>query len=213
MGLYVWKFPFRKALAPLARLLKDVNPDVVSYIAVVVALCTGLCFYFSGSNPALLLIIIALTFLRMTLNTLDGVMALNKGTPKITGEIVNALPDRYSDVFVMLGIAFSAYCNVYLGAIAAVSVLLVSYTGMLGKAIGMNWQHHGPLGKVERLLLIMVACFAQYIIMLPQAEKIRSFLHVSAIEILMIWFAIAAQITVLNRLKGMLGEIKGKENA
>lgn len=214
MGLYVWKFPFRKILMPLAKALKDVNPDILSYLAVVVALVTGFCFYFSGYNSSLLIVAIILTFLRMTLNTLDGVIAIEKGNLRLEGEIVNALPDRYSDIFVMLGIAFSSYCNIYLGTIAAISVILVSYSGMLGKAIGVSWQHQGPLGKVERLILIMVAALLQYILTAKGIQTVKiSFFKFTVIEFLMLWFIFGAQITVFNRVRAALREIRRMRDA
>jgi len=213
MGLYVWKFPFRKVLMPLAKVLKGVHPDILSYLAVAVAFFTGACFYFSANNPLLLILAIILTFLRMTLNTLDGVIAIERGNLRLEGEIVNALPDRYSDIFVMLGIAFSPYCNIYIGSIAAVSVLLVSYSGMLGKAIGVNWQHHGPLGKVERLILMMIACIVQYTLNSKNAGYFTILSHkTTIIELLMIWFILSAQITIFNRTKGALKEIREKAN-
>lgn len=213
MGLYTLKFPFRKVLEPLAVSLKGVDPDAISYAAVAVALCTGISIYFSGRYPVLLLAAIVLTFLRMTLNTLDGVIAITIGKSSLQGEIVNALPDRYSDIFVMLGIAFSPYCNIYVGAVAAVSVLLVSYTGMLGKAIGVNWQHEGPLGKVERLILIMIACLTQYVLLRLKTGYLQAFsLKVTAIEVCMVWFIVGAQVSVYNRVRGALREIREKKH-
>lgn len=214
MALYTWKFPFRKVLLPLAKALKNVNPDILSYLAVAVAFATGVCFYYAGFNPALLLCVIALTFLRMTLNTLDGVVAIERGNLRLEGEIVNALPDRYSDIFVMLGIAFSPYCNVYIGAIAAVSVLLVSYSGMLGKAIGLDWQHGGPLGKVERLIVIMIACFLQFVLVQRNNGALVIFSRkFTVIELLAFWFILGSQITVFNRTRATLMQIKEKRNA
>lgn len=213
MDLYVLKFPYRKILEPLAKQMKDTNPDMLSYIAVLVSFLTGICIYFSTENSPLLLLVIVLTFLRMTLNTLDGVIAIaqKKSTP--VGEIVNALPDRYSDIFVMLAIAFSAYCRTFIGVTAAISVLLVSYTGMLGKAIGVNWQHQGPLGKVERLILIMLVALFQFIFTASGHKTFIFFSYRTSIfELLMFYFIIGSQLTVFNRLRGMLREIKEKLN-
>jgi archaetidylinositol phosphate synthase len=213
MGLYTLKFPYRKILEPLAKKMKDVNPDILSYAALPVALFTGICIYLSPEKNSFLLLVIILTFLRMTLNTIDGVIAIEQKRTGLAGEIVNALPDRYSDIFVMLGIAFSSYCRIYIGAIAAICVLLVSYTGMLGKAIGVNWQHHGPLGKVERLILIMGVAFLQFIFTLKGYKNFSIFsFNTSIFELLMIYFILSSQMTVFNRLKGMLKEIKENIN-
>jgi len=162
MGLYILKFGFRRFLAPLLALCKNVNPDIISYLALVVSLFTGIFFYSSQNNPSLLLWAIGLILLRMVLNTLDGMIAIEQKKSSPQGEIVNALPDRYSDIFTVAGIVFLPDINIYLGVFALVSVLLVSYTGMLAKAIGLNWQHQGPLGKVERLISIMLFSLGQF---------------------------------------------------
>jgi len=207
MDMYLLKFPYRKMLEPLAQKLLWVDPDLLGYIAAFVALFTGICFYYAGNMSWLLLAAIVLTFLRMTLNTIDGVIAIARGKKDIRGEIVNALPDRYSDIFVFCGIALSPYCNFALGILGLSSVFLVSYTGMLGKAIGVNWQHQGPLGKVERLIMVMIASLAQYIIL---AFDVRT--GFSAFDVLMVVFIVLGQVAVFNRLKGMLREIREKEN-
>lgn len=207
MDLYQLKFPYRKILEPLGQKLKNIDPDWFAYIALAVAFLTGLSYYFAHLSPHLLLLAIFLIFCRMTLNTLDGVIAIAQGKSDIRGEIVNALPDRYSDVFTFAGIAFCSYTNSILGILGLASVFLVSYTGMLGKAIGVSWQHHGPLGKVERLILIMLASFAQYVFILYKID-----LGMSAFDVTMILFILLGQVAVFNRIKGMLSEIKERES-
>jgi flavodoxin/ubiquinone/menaquinone biosynthesis C-methylase UbiE len=86
------------------------------------------------------------------------------------------------------------------------SVFLVSYTGMLGKAIGVNWQHQGPLGKVERLIIIMIASLLQYLTIILGIK-----LPLSVMSMTMLLFILLGQIAVLNRLRGMLGEIDQME--
>jgi phosphatidylglycerophosphate synthase len=147
----------------------------------------------------------------MTLNTIDGVMAIQRGKHTLTGEIVNALPDRYSDIFVVGGIALSSLCRDWLGLVALATVFLVSYTGMLGKAIGVAWQHQGPMGKVERLITIMVfALFQFFLLPEPQFVTIAG-ITVTPMEIAMGLFVVLGQYSVLRRLKGQIGEINHKE--
>ena len=151
MALYLLKYPYRKILLPLAKKMVWLNPDWLGYLATLVAFITMFCYIYAPDKPVLLLISIILTLFRMTLNTIDGVIAIERGNLRLKGEIVNALPDRYSDIFVLIGIALSPMCTPLLGMLGMASMFLVSYTGMLSKAIGAKWQHHGPLGKVERL--------------------------------------------------------------
>jgi len=212
VDFYLLKFPARKILLPFARWLTGwVHPDVISYAAVAVALGTGMCFYFGSGTPSLFLWAILLTLLRMGLNTLDGVMAIERGHLRLKGEVVNALPDRYSDVFVVAGIALSPLCRDWLGIAGLSSMFLVSYTGMLGKALTVSWQHHGPLGKVERLVILMVFSALQFV-RSPGGNVIDWFgVRATPLEWAMGLFLVLGQITVFKRLRGQLREMAKKE--
>ncbi|MCL2120418.1 MAG: hypothetical protein FWH27_18545 [Planctomycetaceae bacterium] len=205
MNLYMLKFPYRKVLLPLAKKLKFINPDWLSYLATVVALGTMFCYLHAASIPSLLLLSILLTFVRMTLNTIDGVIAIERGNLRLKGEIVNALPDRYSDIFILMGIGLSPLCAPWLGMAGMASMFLVSYTGMLSKAIAVNWQHHGPLGKVERLILMMLFSLLQYLCLTDKIGSIGAF---SYFEWLMVLFIVLGQCTVLRRLCAQLKECR-----
>lgn len=211
MNMYLLKFPFRKILQPIARRLGWIHPDIVSYAAVPVAAATGWCYYTSAEQPSLLIIAIVLTLLRMILNTLDGVLAIRRGNLSLKGEVVNALPDRYSDIFIITGIALSPLCRDWLGLAAIASMFLVSYTGMLGKALTVSWQHHGPMGKVERLVILMVFSLLQFIV-LPESQSVN-WLGITAtpMEWAMGLVVILGQYTVLRRLQGQLREMRQKE--
>lgn len=212
MGLYILKFPYRKVLVPLARKLAWLHPDVVSYLAVAAALATGWCYYQGAAHPLLLAGAVVLTFSRMTLNTLDGVMALNRGNLSLTGEIVNALPDRYSDIFVIAGVALSPLCRAWLGLAGLCSMFLVSYTGMLGKALTVGWQHQGPLGKVERLILLMVFTLVQFFLLASGRSGVACLgVTTTALEWVMGLYVILGQAAVFNRCRGQVREIKRKE--
>ena len=85
------------------------------------------------------------------------------------------------------------------------SMFLVSYTGMLSKAIGANWQHHGPLGKVERLIFIMIFSILEYLQLTGKISKFYSFTY---LEWTMIIFVVLGQVTVFNRLVAQLKECR-----
>ncbi len=203
MALYLLKYPYRKILLPLAKKIKFIDPDILGYLATFIALITAFCYVWAPDKPYLLIISVILTLFRMTLNTIDGVIAIERGNLRLKGEIVNALPDRYSDIFILMGISISSLCNTYLGMAAMASMFLVSYTGMLSKAIGANWQHQGPLGKVERLILVMIFSILEYCSLTGKIGKLYS---LNYFEWLMILFIILGQVTVFNRLKAQLKE-------
>lgn len=205
MALYLLKYPYRKILLPLAKKLKWLNPDILGYLATFIALVTMFCYILAPQNPNLLIISIVLTLFRMTLNTIDGVIAIERGNLRLKGEVVNALPDRYSDIFILVGIALSPLCTPLWGILGMGSMFLVSYTGMLSKALGGNWQHHGPLGKVERLILIMIFSLLEYFRL---TGKIDNFIGQGYFIWLMQIFVVLGQITVYNRLVAQLKEFR-----
>jgi phosphatidylglycerophosphate synthase len=211
MDMYLLKFPYRKILKPLAVKLAWIHPDVFSYAAVFVAAITGWCFFEAVSTPILLIIAIILIFLRMTLNTIDGVIAIHRGHLSLKGEVVNALPDRYSDIFLVGGITLSPLCRDWLGIAALATIFLVSYTGMLGKALTVDWQHQGPMGKVERLSLIMVFALIQFFV-LPEKQTVT---WIGIIATPMEWamgiIITLGQYTVFRRLTGQLKQMRCKE--
>ena len=207
-GLYVLKYPYRKVLHPAAKRLTFIHPDLLSYGATGITAGTAACYLIAPTKPLFLLVAVGLTLLRMTLNTLDGVIAIERGNMSPKGKIVNALPDRYSDIFLVGGIALSPICKPVYGLLGLASMFLVSYSGMLGKAVGVEWQHHGPLGKVERLILVMVFTLLQYL----RLQSGRGTLTISGhsltpMEWCMVAFVVLGQITVFNRVRGTLRQM------
>ena len=145
----------------------------------------------------------------MTFNTFDGLLACIRGDDKkIHGKIINALPDRYGDCFVVGGIALSPLCSPLIGLMGLCTMFLVSYSGMLSKALGFTWQSCGPLDKVQRLVLMMVFALAQWIGYTYKAPFVNiGNISLSYLDICMIVFFVLGQITVLRRVKCLNQEI------
>lgn len=209
MALHQLKYPYRKFILPVVQKLTFINPDVVSAMAFFVTFATGYCFYKGNADHTLFLWVIVLVVMRMTLNTMDGVLAIERGDDKkVHGKMVNALPDRYGDLFVLCGIALSPICNDIIGLLGLCTVVLVSYSGMLGKALGVSWQGHGPLDKVERLFWLMIIALAQWIgYKNGQPTVAISSYNLSYLELGMLLFFVFGQITVVRRTLGIKKEV------
>lgn len=210
MALHQLKYPYRDVIRPVVKKLLFINPNFISFLAVITALGTGYCIYAGDKNPVLFLYVILLIVVRMTLNTMDGVIAIERGEDnKICGKVMNALPDRYSDLFVLAGIALSPLVNDFLGLLGLCTVVLVSYCGMLGKALGVTWQGHGPLDKVERFFWLIFAVIMQYKACVSGHPTVQvGGFDLSYLEILMIVFFVLGQITVLRRYLGIKRDVK-----
>ena len=206
MALHELKYSYRKVLDSFGEKIKFIHPDIISYMAFLVALAIGILYYRSGETPIFLIINIILILLRMTLNTIDGLIALKIGRTSSRGKIVNALPDRYADMFYLTGISFSSLCNIKIGMIATVTVLLISYSGMLGKALDVSWQQQGPLDKVDRLVTVMVFSLIQFILIKISPGWLENF-RFTVMEICMLLFIILGQLTIIRRVMGMVKQI------
>ncbi|MFQ5796486.1 MAG: CDP-alcohol phosphatidyltransferase family protein [Candidatus Bipolaricaulia bacterium] len=202
MGIYQLKPAFRKRLRPLLKRLRGVHPDWLTGAALAVSLIAGALIYASRYPGFLFLLLLVppLLFVRLALNALDGMLATETGTARPQGEILNELFDRLADVAILLGAVFSDHSIRWLGLLAIVAVLLVSYAGILGKAAGASRQYGGPLGKADRMVYLMVACAAQFALSASGRETVLIFdARSSVFDLVWIWFLLGAVWTVLQR--------------
>lgn len=210
MALHQLKYPYREVLRPIVKKMLFINPNFISILAFFVAFATGYCLYEGYKSPQMFIYAIILVFVRMTLNTMDGVIAIERGEDyKICGKVMNALPDRYADLFVFAGIALSPLVNNVIGMLGLCTVVLVSYSGILGKALGVTWQGFGPLDKVERFFWLLLATFLQYKACVAGHPAIYvSPFNLSYLELMMLVFFVLGQITVLRRYLGIKKEVQ-----
>jgi phosphatidylglycerophosphate synthase len=131
-----------------------IHPNLVSYSSVVAALAAGLCFWQAGAMPALLIAAVAFCYVRLWLNMLDGMVALASGKASLIGEIVNELPDRFSDVIIFVAVAHSGLCEVIAGYWAAIAALLTAYVGTMGQAVGVQREFSGLMAKPWRMVAL-----------------------------------------------------------
>jgi phosphatidylglycerophosphate synthase len=139
---------------------RGIHPNSVSYASVVAALAAGLCFWQAAAWPVLLIGGVACCYVRLWLNMLDGMVALASGKASLIGEIVNELPDRFSDVLIFVGVAHSGLCETALGYWAAIAALLTAYVGTLGQAVGAQREFNGLMSKPWRMVALHVGAWS-----------------------------------------------------
>src|SRR5258708_9692199 len=89
-----------------------VRPNHISILSIVFAAMAGACFLllnrFEGSAQILLFLSAAVCIqLRLLCNLLDGMVAIEGGFRSSSGDVFNELPDRISDVVVLVPIGFA----------------------------------------------------------------------------------------------------------
>lgn len=149
-------------LVPVATRMAKVNPNTISWAALVAAGIAGICFYIGGT--LFLLVAILLMILSAYLDALDGRVAKMFGKASARGDFVDHVFDRYADVFLLAGVAFSRYSSVAVGTLAIVGVLLTSYMGTQAQAVGQGRRYAGVLGRADRLVLLFVGGLLQLIV-------------------------------------------------
>jgi archaetidylinositol phosphate synthase len=194
-------------LTPVAKKMKNVNPNMISWIGLILAFLSGVLFYFSYDNHALLLVGAAVVLISGYFDALDGKVAKLFGKASKKGDYLDHVFDRYADVFMIGGIAVSAWCNPYLGMLALVGVLLTSYMGTQAQAVGAPRLYSGLLGRADRVVLSTLFPIIQYAFLFIAGGAYASFaftvgsysFDITWMEIMMIWFALVGNLTAVQR--------------
>lgn len=181
-------------LLPVARRLIRANPNIVSWIGFLAAAGAGIAFYLGGGwfLGVALLLILANSYL----DALDGKIAKLAGKASTRGDFLDHVLDRYADVFMLAGIAFSAYCHLGVGTLALLGVLLTSYMGTQAQAVGQGRRYAGLLGRADRLVLLFLGGLVQLLVSPDGAVVWGPF---EPLEWFMVVFAVLGHATAIQR--------------
>ncbi len=185
-------------LVPVARRLIRVNPDAVSWAGLVAAVGAGISFFLGGSG--LLGLALVLLLANAYFDALDGKIAKLAGTASARGDFLDHVLDRYADVFLIGGVAFSAYCRLWVGTLALLGVLLTSYMGTQAQAVGQGRRYAGLLGRADRLVLLFIGCLLQLIVS-PSGGVFWGVAPIAfqPLEWFLVLFAVLGHATALQR--------------
>ena len=108
---------------------------------------------------------------RLLCNLFDGMVAIEGGMKTAAGEIYNDVPDRISDLLIIVPLGFAAAAHetasslwLHLGWLAGSLAILTAYLRYLGAACGVGHSFLGPLAKQQRMALIITAATASMIL-------------------------------------------------
>ena len=188
------------ALTPVAQKLRNVNPNMISWVGLILAFISGLLMYLSFETHYLLLVGALVVIISGYFDALDGKVAKISGKASPKGDYLDHVFDRYADVFMIGGVAISAWCNPYLGMVALVGVLLTSYMGTQAQAVGAPRLYAGLLGRADRVVLSTLFPILQFIgIALGHGSFDILGFNITWMEIMMLWFAVVGNLTAVQR--------------
>ncbi len=188
------------ALTPVAKKLINVNPNMISWVGLLLALLCGILLYLSYDYHILLIIGALVVLISGYFDALDGKVAKLAGKASKRGDFLDHVFDRYADVFMIGGVALSAWCNPILGALALVGVLLTSYMGTQAQAVGAPRLYAGLLGRADRVVLSTLFPIIQYVMIVLGHSSITVLgITVTWLEIMVIYFAVVGNLTAIQR--------------
>lgn len=158
----------------LAQKVSQVNitPNQISVLSVISSLIVA-CILMGFTSPYKWLLAIIFIQFRLLCNMLDGLVAIEGGKQTLLGDVYNDLPDRLSDIFIILAFGYSVNYsdNNLLGLsistmawCASLLAILTAYIRVLFTSLGAPSDYSGPMAKQHRMALISVACLFMFIL-------------------------------------------------
>ncbi len=192
MGIYTTKSKWQKALQPIVDFCVAhlIHPDLFTYGALVLSLIAALALNLAATNKNWLWIVPPLVLIRLLLNLIDGQVARGLSLANEWGEVKNEFGDRIADVVIFIAIGLSGYSTAGWALVTLTLILLVSYLGILGKALGGVRVYGGLFGKGDRM--ISLAIFTLY----PALSG-----NLASYNYYLIFASIAALLTIIQRLR------------
>ena len=148
-----------------------------------------------------LLVAVLLFFLSGFCDVFDGAVARYQDSITKFGGFLDSVYDRYSDAIIISSLIVAGYCDIYLGIIALIGSLLVSYARARGEAGGLESKHMaiGVAERSERMLIILIVVileglflfFSPEVFLIPQWGPIGYGILI---------LAIITHITVIQRM-------------
>ena len=198
-------------LTVIAKQFIQINPDFLTWFALLFSVIAGCFFYLSRPANELQNFFLFFAALFVLLNGLfdaiDGKVAklTNKATSR--GDFLDHALDRYADVFMVGALALSSWCRPNIGLLAIIGVLLTSYMGTQAQAIGYKRDYSGLLGRADRLALLIIFPFIQHLALFSALQLPW---NITIMELVMVYFAVVGNITAIQRFYIMLRWFRGE---
>lgn len=150
--IYDLKPKFQALLRPLCGALAKtgVTANQVTLAAFALSVVYGALLLFADAAAWVLLLLPFVLFIRMGMNTVDGMLAREFGQKSNLGAILNELTDVLSDAALYLPFAFIPGLPPIWVVLTVLLGVIAEMTGVIGVQIGAARRYDGPFGKSDR---------------------------------------------------------------
>jgi archaetidylinositol phosphate synthase len=208
-------------LNPWTHVLRNVDPNLITWVSFPFAIAAGLLFYFSdpASHPQRWYIIAAAfcVLINGWLDLMDGRVARMTGKITPLGDFLDHTMDRFADVLILTGLSLSPWGASRVGLVAIVVTILSSYIGTQAQAVGAGRIYGGILVRADRMVLLMALPLVDIWLSstgrtLPFPQHLMPGTHY-ALGLFLYYVGIAGSITVVDRFVRVLRYLKKDEAA
>lgn len=215
-----------KVFRMLSSYLVDqkVSPNFISFLSIVFAIVSAIFFILTNRDETSKLIIsfywiLGAIFvqLRLLANMLDGMVAIEMKNKNIhsgdsnyiskLGKLFNEVPDRISDVIILIGFGMSLGGSLVISLLASCGALLTAYIRAEGAVVGAKQCFNGPMAKPQRMFLITLGAILCSFIS-DNFLNGFNFLNYKIPEIILIIIFVGTIITFIFRLYKICKSLK-----
>jgi phosphatidylglycerophosphate synthase len=196
-----------------------VRPNGISLASVGFSAIAGLALAATGfrcttaQTVILLLVAAAGIQLRLLCNLMDGLVAVEGGMGGPLGDLYNDLPDRFADVFILLGAGYaladwrlSVLDGPTLGWLAALAAVLTAYVRVLGALAGAQQYFLGPMAKPHRMAVMTFTC------LLAIGERLLGF-RSRVLPLALAVIVALCLVTIVRRLRRIAADLRARKVA
>lgn len=206
--LNCWTWLLRKFAA------SGVTPNQISVLGMAFGLSAGALLHLTTSqelgSPAqrfLLLGSIVLVILRGACNIFDGVLAVETGRASRVGLLFNEVPDRISDIGILVGAGYAIGSHPTLGWAAALGALATAYIRVQVQIAGASPDYSGPMAKPARMAILCLALGLLALLPLDWWPSPTSGKAFGLIGFSLVLITLGTLITTLSRLRHAFVEL------
>lgn len=117
----------------------NITPNQISVMSIVFSAIGGGLLLYSTKNPSILFLYVSFIVyivciqLRLLCNLFDGMVAIEGGKKSANGDLYNDIPDRFSDMFLIIPAGYVAGgIGIELGWLAAILAVMTAYFRWIG---------------------------------------------------------------------------------
>lgn len=141
----------------------NITPNQISVMSIIFSAIGGVLLFYSVKNPSASLLYISFILyilciqLRLLCNLFDGMVAIEGGKKSANGDLYNDIPDRFSDMFLIIPSGYVAGgIGIELGWLAAILAVMTSYFRWIGAYKTQQHYFNGPMAKQHRMALLTI---------------------------------------------------------